>query len=387
MQSIKLATILGARPQFIKAAPVSQAIAANQSAAHSTGADFEGLEIDEILIHTGQHYDQGMSDTFFNSLNLKTPRYNLGVGSGSHGKQLAKMFEGLEAVLGIEHPDLVLVYGDTNSTLAGALIADRLQIPVIHVEAGLRSFNRSMPEESNRILTDHLSSLLFAPTRTAVNNLLVEGITKEVHLVGDVMQEAAIVNGRVAERKSKILQSLGLAHKGYSLATVHRAENTDDPLRLAGIVQALLKISHSEPVVWPMHPRTRQRVSKEELERFASAGLLVIPPATYLDMLALEQKANVILTDSGGVQKEASWFQVPCVTLREETEWIETVESGWNHLAGTSAESICKAFERARHRVDHGFYQQFSGPLASQLIVDQIKIFAANHIRKPVTVR
>ena len=383
IQAIKLATIVGARPQFIKAAPVSRAIAAGRSS-RATDAHAPELEIDELLIHTGQHYDHEMSEVFFKALNLKTPKYNLEVGSASHGKQLARMLEGLEQVLENERPDMVLVYGDTNSTLAGAITADRLQIPVIHVEAGLRSFNRRMPEEVNRVLTDHISSLLFAPTRTAVSNLATEGISKEVHLVGDVMHEAALLNGVIAEKKSEILKNLTLARKSYSLATVHRAENTDDPSRLSGIVRALLKIAQSEPVVWPMHPRTRQCLSPAELDRFAAAGLRVIPPATYLDMLLLEKEANVILTDSGGVQKEASWFQVPCVTLREETEWIETVESGWNQIAGACDESIYKAFESAHRRVHNNARHQLPEQLASELIVKQIKIFAANHIRKPV---
>jgi UDP-GlcNAc3NAcA epimerase len=383
-QAIKLATILGARPQFVKAAPVSRAIANSSASGIGTSAD---LPIDEVLIHTGQHYDEEMSEVFFKSLKLKAPKHNLHVGSASHGKQLGRMIEGLEAVLEDEHPDLVLVYGDTNSTLAGALIADRLHIPVIHVEAGLRSFNRRMPEEGNRVLTDHISSLLFAPTPTAVENLRAEGITQGVHLVGDVMQEAALLNARIAESESVILQNLGLATKEYSLATVHRAENTDDASRLSGIVRALLKIAQSQAVVWPMHPRTRRSFSAEDLSNFATAGLRVIGPANYLDMLALEKNANVILTDSGGVQKEAYWFQVPCITLRDETEWVETVESGWNRLAGATEDSIYSAFNGAHRGVYERSSRPSAQPLASELIVKQIKIFVSNQIRKPVGAR
>jgi UDP-GlcNAc3NAcA epimerase len=226
--------------------------------------------------------------------------------------------------------------------------------------------------------------LLFAPTQTAVDNLLAEGIRKGVHLVGDVMYEAAVAHGQKAEQESRVLESLGLARKSYSLATVHRAENTDNLSRLSGIIAALLKISKSEPVFWPMHPRTRQRFSTQELDRFIAAGLRIINPAPYLDMLLLEKAANVILTDSGGVQKEAMWFRVPCVTLRDETEWLETVESGWNHVAGSSEETICRAFENARRatrpRVDFPIPQQ----LASKLIVEQMKLFAVNSAQKRV---
>jgi len=323
---MKIATIVGARPQFVKASPVSCAIA--ESNLRSRPPE---VVIDEVLIHTGQHYDYEMSGVFFESLGLRSPKHNLGVGSGSHGEQLGKMIERLETALNTEKPELVLVYGDTNSTLAGAIVADRLHIPVAHVEAGLRSFNRRMPEESNRVLTDHLSSLLFAPTPTAVKNLEREGITAGVHLVGDVMYEAAVNHVEIAEEKSTILQRLEIAPKKFSLLTVHRAENTDDSARMSRILAAVLEISQVECVVWPMHPRTRQRISATSYEDLVADGAIkIIDPLPYLDMLLLEKSANVILTDSGGVQKEAMWFRVPCVTLRDETEWVETVESGWN---------------------------------------------------------
>jgi UDP-GlcNAc3NAcA epimerase len=370
---IRLATIIGARPQFVKAVPVSRAI----QSANAPSSSADAALIDEVLIHTGQHYDQEMSEIFFTTLDLKTPKYNLGVGSGSHGTQLGKMFESLERVLISASPDVVMVYGDTNSTLAGALIADRLHIPVVHVEAGLRSFNRRMPEESNRLITDHLSSLLFAPTETAVKNLAAEGITQNVFLVGDVMHEAALTSVAVAEAKSTILRNLRIDPRSYSLATVHRAENTDDPARISAIIRAFLKIAQSQPLVWPMHPRTAHRLAPDEIARLSACGVQVIAPAAYFDMLVLEKHASVIFTDSGGVQKEAMWFQVPCVTLRDETEWIETVESGWNTLVGASEQNIYQAFQAARQRPRISSDGSPHGPHVSDLIVRQIKSFVA----------
>ncbi len=370
-------TIVGARPQFIKAAPVSRAIAE-----HNRGVTSATAGIAEILVHTGQHYDYEMSQVFFEVLNLAKPAYHLGVGSGSPGWQTAEMIKRTERVLVKEKPDAVLVYGDTNSTLAGALAAAKLHLPVAHVEAGLRSFNRRMPEECNRVLTDHLSSLLFAPTETAVDNLKREGITAGVHLVGDVMYEAAMHHGEISEKESTILQRLGLERKSYSLATVHRAENTDDRERLAGIVQAFVEISMSQPIVWPMHPRTRQRFSAAELSRMESSGLKLINPASYLDMLLLEKGANVILTDSGGVQKEAMWFQVPCVTLRDETEWIETVERGWNQIAGSRQDKILGAFQKALQRVPRQIQTGSAMKTASRLIVEQLQLFLADRTRE-----
>lgn len=331
--------------------------------------------VDEVLIHTGQHYDYEMSDVFFESLGLRSPKHNLGVGSGSHGEQLGRMIERLETVLNTEEPDLVLVYGDTNSTFAGAIVADRLHIPIAHIEAGLRSFNRRMPEESNRVLTDHLSSLLFAPTETAVNNLKREGITSGVHLVGDVMYEAAINHGEIAEQKSTILHRLAIAPKNFSLLTVHRAENTDDFARMSRILDAVLEISKVECVVWPMHPRTRQRISAKRLGDLTDGGIRVIDPVPYLDMLLLEKSANVILTDSGGVQKEAMWFRVPCLTLRDETEWVETVESGWNQITGSRKEDILALFNDAIRRTLDSTQVRVVGELASNLIIQQLRSY------------
>jgi len=322
---MKIATIVGARPQFIKCAPLSKQL--RKSAV-------------EVLIHTGQHYDINMSELFFRDLNLPRPDYNLGIGSGSHGAQTGEMLKQIENTLLNENPDYVVVFGDTNSTVAGALAAAKLCIPVAHVEAGLRSFNRRMPEEINRILTDHVSSLHFCPTQTGVANLAREGITEGVYLVGDLMYDALLLNIRQAEEKSRILEQLQLQSKSYFLATVHRAENTNDYTRLASIVKAFEMISRTFPVVWPVHPRTRKILISHGLPIVNQSSIFMLDPISYLDMLYLEKEARAILTDSGGVQKEAYWLGVPCITLREETEWVETLKTGWNTLTGTDPERI-----------------------------------------------
>jgi len=376
---MKIVTVVGARPQFIKAGPISKAVARHNS---STYAD--DCKIEEILVHTGQHYDPDMSAVFFETLRLTVPKYNLGVGSGSHGSQLAKMIERMETVLQTEIPDVVLVYGDTNSTLAAALVADRLQIPIAHVEAGLRSFNRLMPEETNRVLTDHMSSLLFAPTSTAAKNLAKEGITEGVFLVGDVMYEAAMENSYTAGKVSTILDRLGLLSKSYAITTLHRAENTDNAERMDSLLTALIKISASQPLVWPLHPRTRNRLNSAQLSRIQNSGIRLIDPVPYLDMLILEKTANAILTDSGGVQKEAMWFRVPCITMRDETEWIETVESGWNQVAGTTTEGITSAFENVLQRSPAPFETDPPRPKASELIVQHIYFSYAHNSKSLV---
>lgn len=326
---MKIATVIGARPQFIKAAPVSRAL---RSVNH-------GAEIKEVLIHTGQHYDANMSQVFFDDLGLPVPNYNLGIGSGSHGWQTGEMLAAVEAILVKEAPDCLLIYGDTNSTLAGALAAAKLHIPVAHVEAGLRSFNRRMPEEVNRVVTDQLSDLLFVPTNTAAANLVAEGITRGVHLVGDVMEDAMAEHLVIAETRSRILRELELSPNNYLLVTVHRAENTDSRERLNEICAALADLSADWPIVWPVHPRTRKYLDS----RSFSTKIVLLEPVGYLDMLILEQNAAAILTDSGGVQKEARWLEVPCITLRSETEWLETLHGGWNRLAGADARGILKA--------------------------------------------
>lgn len=286
-----------------------------------------------MLVHIGQHYDENMSEVFFRELEIPEPDYNLGIGSGTHGAQTGRMLEAIEEVLLKEKPDWVLVYGDTNSTLAGALAAVKLHIPVAHVEAGLRSFNRRMPEEINRGLTDHASDLLFALTQAAMENLRQEGISEErIHLVGDVMYDAALFYCEKARRESRVLARLALKPKEYILVTVHRAENTDDPARLQAIVEGLCMVGESITVVFPVHPRTRKVLGRCGLWDKAADRLRFIEPIGYLDMVMLEQNARLIATDSGGMQKEAFFYRVPCVTLRTETEWIELVEIGWNCL-------------------------------------------------------
>lgn len=340
MKTLKVATIVGARPQFIKAAPVSRAL---RQAGHQ-----------EFLIHTGQHYDYEMSRIFFQELGVPEPDVNLEVGSGSHGWQTGQMLMRIEDTLLAQRPAWVIVHGDTNSTLAGALAACKLRIPLAHVEAGLRSFNRDMPEEHNRVLTDQVSDLLFCPTKTAVANLEREGITAGVHLVGDVMYDSLLYNLVLARNRSRILNELQLDTKGYILATVHRSENTDDSQRLAAIFRALEEVAESRfPLILPLHPRTRNRLKTLDL---STNNIRLIQPVSYLEMLLLEENAHVILTDSGGVQKEAYWLGVPCVTLRSETEWVETVESGWNFLAGTDAARIADAVNNIRPGASRNAY-------------------------------
>jgi UDP-GlcNAc3NAcA epimerase len=317
----KIVTVLGARPQFIKASVVSKAI--GQSA-----------ELRETVIHTGQHFDANMSDVFFAELGMRAPEHHLGISGGRHGEMTGRMLVEIEKVLLKEKPEVVLVYGDTNSTLAGALAAAKLHIPVAHVEAGLRSFNTKMPEEINRVLTDRISHWLFTPTPAATKNLKKEGASpKNIFEVGDVMYDVVLKHGSVVRAEDRVLKRLGILPKSYILATVHRAENTDNPNRLRVIVEALRKVAQSIPVIWPLHPRTRQILEKSNGLPISVAHLHFIEPVGYLDMVQLEKYASVIATDSGGVQKEAFFHRVPCVTLREETEWVELVKTGWNHLA------------------------------------------------------
>lgn len=321
---MKVVSIVGGRPQFIKAAVVSRALGSLP-------------QIDEALLHTGQHYDHNMSKVFFSELGIAEPARNLGIGSGPHGAQTGRMIEAIETALFELKPDLALVFGDTNSTLAGALAAVKLHIPVAHVEAGLRSGNRRMPEEINRVLTDHASDLLFAPTATAAHQLGREGIPADrIHQVGDVMYDAALFYEAKAESASDILRRLDLLPKAYVLATVHRAENTDDPIVLEAIFTGLSDLAAGEriPIVLPLHPRTKACLARASLTAAKlSPWLRLIEPVGYLDMVMLTKNARMIATDSGGVQKEAFFYQVPCVTLRHETEWVELIELGWNTLA------------------------------------------------------
>jgi len=338
---MKIVTVIGARPQFIKAAAVSRAVSQEHAGRNP--------DIREIIVHTGQHYDHNMSRAFFDCLHIPEPDYNLTVGSGSHGQMTAAMLAGIEKVLLDQQPDWVLVYGDTNSTLAGALAAAKLHIPVAHVEAGLRSFNRRMPEEINRVLTDHVSRLLFAPTDTAVENLQKEGIFNGVMKVGDVMLDNYLLFRSQAAEKSGILGQLSVGPKQYCLATVHRQENTDDAARLHGIFRALEEISRrSCPVILPLHPRTRKALEKNGLSIDPASDLVLIDPVDYIDMICLQVNARVIFTDSGGVQKEAYFAGVPCVTLRDETEWVETVDAGVNFLGGADTGAILTAYSKAR---------------------------------------
>ena len=324
---MKIVSVVGARPQFIKSAPVSKAIAK---------AGFQ-----EFLVHTGQHYDYGMSEVFFEEMGIQEPTINLNVGSGTHAQQTGKMLIGIEKAVLKYKPDIVLVYGDTNSTLAGALAAVKLQVKLAHIEAGLRSYNRRMPEEHNRVITDHCSDLLFCPTQTAVNNLAQEGIRKNVFLVGDTMYDAVLQFGIIAQKSSKILATLKLRPKSYLLATIHRAYNTDFPEVLTGILSAFQRIN--EIIVFPIHPRTLHLIQASQLE--IPSNVIAIEPVGYLDMLLLEQNARIILTDSGGMQKEAYFFKVPCLTLRPETEWVETVKNGWNRLIGIDPDRIVDAIQ------------------------------------------
>jgi UDP-GlcNAc3NAcA epimerase len=329
---MKVLTVVGARPQFVKAATVSRAFAAL------------GPAVQEVIVHTGQHFDANMSEVFFTEMQIPRPQYQLELGGLGHGAMTGRMLEAIEEILQKEKPDWVLVYGDTNSTMAGALAAVKLHIPVAHVEAGLRSFNRAMPEEINRIVADHVSTLLFAPTEVAVSNLATEGISGDkVVRSGDVMYDASLFYSR--QGGSQIVRSLGLKARGYFLATIHRQENVDDPQRLETIVRALSQCAQVMPVVLPIHPRTRKKLISTGLDRLVPPDQLrMIDPVGYLDMVALEKDAQAILTDSGGVQKEAYFFNVPCVTIRSETEWVELVECGANRLAPpTSIESIVVA--------------------------------------------
>jgi len=318
---VKIVSIVGARPEFVQASPVSHALAGRH---------------DEVLVHTGQHYDYAMSQAFFDELDIPQPHYNLGVGSGSHARQTGEIMARLEDVLLQERPDLVIVRGDTNSTLAGALVASKLRIPLAHIEAGERSYCRDMPEEINRVMCDAVADLHFCTSETSVSHLAAEGIVQSVYRVGDVMLDALLKCAPVARERSGILRRLGLSPEGYALVTVHRAANTDCPQRLQAILQALNRVG--ERVIFPAHPRTRQALARVHLP--LGRNLQLIEPVGYLDMLALEAGARLIATDSGGVQREAYYLSKPCLTLREETEWAETVATGWNRLVGADPEAI-----------------------------------------------
>ena len=347
---MKFVTIVGARPQFVKASPLSRALRPRHR---------------EVLVHTGQHYDTGMSDVFFAELGIPSPDYTLGIGSAPHGAQTGAMLAAVETVLQKEAPDAVIVFGDTNSTLAGALAAAKLQRPVAHIEAGLRSFNRAMPEEINRVVADHLARWLFAPSPAAATQLAREGIAQGVHVVGDIMVDALRLHRGRAPAPALLLARWSLQEGRYYLATVHRAENTDDPERLRGIFVGLGRLDL--PVILPLHPRTRRRA--HELGLHVGENVRLLEPLGYLEMVALQASAACVLTDSGGMQKEAYYLGVPCVTMRDETEWGETVATGWNALAGAHPDRI-EAAVRARSRPGTAHPDLYGDGTTASRIVD-----------------
>lgn len=354
---MKIITVIGARPQFIKSAMVSKAL-----------EKLEGIE--EIIVHTGQHFDHNMSEVFFNDFELASPAYNLGVHSLMHGAMTGKMLIELEPILLSEKPDIVMVYGDTNSTLAGALAAKKLNMKLAHVEAGLRSYNTSMPEEINRIIVDRISDILFCPTSTAFDNLRkegFEGFDTKIIVTGDVMQDAALYFGKIALAKSSIKSTLKLGE--YVLATIHRAENTDDPVHLQSIVNALNEIHKKTTVVMPIHPRTQYLMEQYHIK----PHFKIIEPLGYIDMLALIQQANMIITDSGGLQKEAYFFRKNCITLRQETEWTELVENGYNILAGNDTREIENAFDIMSQRQNNFEVELYGTGSAADQIAMHLK--------------
>ncbi|WP_036289711.1 non-hydrolyzing UDP-N-acetylglucosamine 2-epimerase [Methylosinus sp. PW1] len=343
---MKIVTVLGARPQFVKAAPTSRELRRRH---------------DEIIIHTGQHYDANMSDIFFDELGIPQPDVHLGGGGGSHADQTAKMLVGVEKLRLSEKPDWVPIYGDTNGTVSAALAAAKVHVPIAHVEAGLRSFNRQMPEEVNRVVADHLSSLLLCPSQTAADNLAKEGIIAGVEVVGDVMADALLM---AASGSSDVVRRLGLEPGAYALATVHRAENTDDPKRLGGIVTAFAAMDR--PVLLPLHPRTRDALDKAGLS--LPSNVVACDPLGYIDMVTALRNAALVLTDSGGLQKEAYWLKVPCVTLRDETEWVETLETGWNRLAGADPCAILDATKSAVRLDEHAVLYGGDGRAVARVV-------------------
>ncbi len=353
---MKLITIIGARPQFIKAAAVSREIAKHK-------------EINEIIIHTGQHFDANMSEIFFTQMQIPKPDYNLAINSLSHGAMTGRMMEEIEKVLLLEKPDWVLVYGDTNSTIAGSLAAKKLHIKVAHVEAGLRSFNMNMPEEVNRILTDRISDILFCPTQTAVDNLKKEGyenIESKIVNCGDVMLDAALFYAKMSQKPQVELP------EKFILSTVHRAENTDDPKRLIAIFEALAEIAKDTPIVLPLHPRTRKIINNLKLKS-GSNGLTIIEPVGYLEMVYLLKKCEMVMTDSGGLQKEAFFFAKPCLTMRDETEWVELVQNGFNKIVGADKEKIISSYGEMK-QMDIDFNVELYGHgNASEKIIEHLK--------------
>ena len=374
---MKLVTIIGARPQIIKAAALSRAI-------RNHYAD----QIQEIIVHTGQHYDDNMSQVFFDELQIPRPDYNLHVGSASHGVQTARMTEGIETLLIKEQPDFIVLYGDTNSTLAGAVAAAKIHVPIVHIEAGLRSFNKAMPEEINRIVCDHCSTLLFSPTLAGVENLKHEGFPMDndgpytidnpkVYHCGDIMYDNSLHFADIAEEKTDIIQRLGLAGRLFILATIHRDTNTDHTERLSAIFSAILKLSEDCPIVLPLHPRTAKLLKTnidEGLQKkvFTSPNIHIIPPVSFLEMIALERHAQLVMTDSGGVQKESYFFKKPCIILRPETEWVEIVETGNAILADADEPRIVKAWQHFKGNPPTDFPEIFGDGHAAEFMLEQM---------------
>ena len=374
---MKIVTIIGARPQIIKAAALSRAIREHFS-----------KEVQEVIVHTGQHYDENMSQVFFDELGIPQPDYNLGVGSASHGVQTAKMIEGIEEILLKEKPDFLVLYGDTNSTLAGAIAASKIHVPIVHIEAGLRSFNKSMPEEINRICCDHCSTLLFSPTATGFKNLINEGFNPDnkrqftidnpgIYHCGDVMYDNSKYFANIADQKSQILDKEVLRGIDYVLCTIHRDNNTDQPERLNSIFKALLKISESKMVVLPLHPRTSKllnvNLEKALFDKITNnPNIKILPPASFLDMIVLERHAQMVVTDSGGVQKEAFFFQKPCLILRTETEWKEIVECGAAVITDADENRIVKSFNNFINNPPHNYPEIFGDGHAAVFICKEM---------------
>jgi UDP-GlcNAc3NAcA epimerase len=355
---MKIITVIGARPQFVKAAVVSRAL-------------LNSNNIEEILVHTGQHFDKNMSDIFFEEMEIPKPHYNLDINGLSHGAMTGQMLQRVEEVCIKEKPDFVLVYGDTNSTIAGALAAKKLGIGVIHIEAGLRSFNRTMPEEINRILTDSISDILFCPTDTSIFNLNNEGIRDgnvKVIKNGDVMQDAAIYYADKSEERSTIMKQLGLRSNDFILATLHRQENTDDSKRLTAIIKAFNNIAKEVKLLIPLHPRTRKIIERENI----STNFTIIDPVGYFDMLELLKNCKMVLTDSGGLQKEAYFFNKYCITLRNETEWVELIQNGFNQLAGADTEKILESFRMFSNMKLNKSIELYGGGKAAEIISETL---------------
>ena len=376
---MKIVTIIGARPQIIKAAALSRAIKTHYA-----------NQIQEIIVHTGQHYDDNMSQIFFDELEIPRPDYNLHVGSASHGVQTARMTEGIEEILLKENPDFIVFYGDTNSTLAGAVAAAKIHVPIVHIEAGLRSFNKSMPEEINRIVCDHCSTLLFTPTKAGLENLKREGFPMDneppytidnpkIYHCGDIMYDNSLHFAEVAEAKTDILQRLDLLEKPFILATIHRDSNTDQPERLNAIFSALIRISEESHIVLPLHPRTAKLLkanlsNKKQEQLFTSKNITILPPVSFLEMIALERHSQLVITDSGGVQKEAYFFKKPCIILRPETEWVEIVETGNATLADADENRILQAWQHFKGNPPTEFPEIFGDGQAAVFMLEKMLV-------------